>query len=131
MDFTAKNLISIAANEVGYKEKASNSKLDDKTANAGNKNYTKYARDLNKAGYYNGNKNGYAWCDVFVDWCFYQLTSKNSKKAQALEYQTGPLGAGCKYSAQYYRNKGHFKKTPEAGDQIFLEKLVVKSIQVL
>ena len=56
----ASDVIAIALAEVGYKEKASNSQLDDKTANAGSNNYTKYARDLKNAGYYNGNKNGYA-----------------------------------------------------------------------
>ena len=39
---TAANLIKIAAAEIGYKEKASNSNLDDKTANAGSNNWTKY-----------------------------------------------------------------------------------------
>lgn len=54
-----KTVLDIALAEKGYHEKASNSQLDDKTANSGNKNYTKYARDLFAAGYYNGNKNGY------------------------------------------------------------------------
>ncbi len=35
-------LIQTADNEVGYLEKSSNSQLDDKTANAGMNNYTKY-----------------------------------------------------------------------------------------
>ena len=38
-------LIQTADNEVGYLEKSSNSQLDDKTANAGMNNYTKYWRD--------------------------------------------------------------------------------------
>ena len=62
MAYTVENLLKIAQNELGYYEKASNSNLDSKTANAGSNNYTKYARDLAAAGYYNGNKNGYAWC---------------------------------------------------------------------
>lgn len=37
-------LIAVAGDEVGYKEKKSNSNLDDFTANAGNKNYTKYGQ---------------------------------------------------------------------------------------
>ena len=36
----------IALAEVGYLEKASNEQLYDKTANAGKKNFTKYARDI-------------------------------------------------------------------------------------
>ena len=66
------DVVNIALAEVGYREKASNAYLDDKTANAGAANWTKYARDLAAADYYNGNKNGYAWCDVFVDWCFFK-----------------------------------------------------------
>ena len=119
MSFTANKLIAIAEAEVGYLEKKTNSQLDSKTANAGGNNYTKYARDLNKAGYYNGNKNGFAWCDVFVDWCFYQLCDKNATQAQQIIYQTGTLGAGCSYSAGYYRKAERFYSTPKVGDQIF------------
>lgn len=120
---TVKKLLEIALAEKGYLEKASNSQLDDKTANAGSKNYTKYASDLKAAGYYNGNKNGYAWCDVFVDWCFFMLCGKDKAKAEAMTCQTGTLGAGVKYSAQYYMNKGrYFESDPKPGDQIFFYK---------
>ena len=119
MGYTASELIKIAEAEIGYLEKKSNSSLDSKTDNAGKNNWTKYARDLYKAGYYNGNKNGYAWCDVFVDWCFYQLCGKDAKKAEAMICQTGDYGAGCTQSAQYYKNKGRLFSTPKPGDQIF------------
>ncbi len=119
MAYTASELIKIAEAEVGYLEKKSNSQLDDKTANAGSNNWTKYARDLRAAGYYNGNKNGYAWCDVFVDWLFYQLCGKDAKKAQQIICQTGAYGAGCSWSARYYRNAGRFYSSPKVGDQIF------------
>ena len=119
MAYPASALIKIAEAEVGYLEKTSNSNLDSKTGNAGYNNYTKYARDLYNAGYYNGNKNGYAWCDVFVDWCFWQLCGKDAKKAQDMICQTGDCGAGCTYSAQYFRNKGRFYSSPKVGDQIF------------
>jgi hypothetical protein len=81
MAYTVEKLIAIAKNELGYYEKASLLSLDDKNANKGANNFTKYAKDLNAAGYYNGNKQGVAWCDMFVDWCFYQLTDKDAKKA--------------------------------------------------
>lgn len=119
MGYTASELIKIAEAEVGYLEKKSNSNLDSKTANAGYNNYTKYARDLYNAGYYNGNKNGYAWCDVFVDWCFWQLCGKDTKKAEHMICQTGDLGAGCGWSGDYYRNAGRFHSSPKVGDQIF------------
>lgn len=114
---SAQTVINIALAEVGYLEKATNANLDSKTGNAGYNNYTKYARDLFNAGYYNGNKNGYAWCDVFVDWCFFRAYGKAA--GQAAECQTGNLGAGCSYSAQYYRGQSRYDKTPQVGDQIF------------
>lgn len=114
-------LLNIAAAEVGYLEKASNSQLDDKTANAGKANFTKYARDLDAIGFYNGRKQGFAWCDVFVDWCFNKAFGK--KAALALTYQptdaSKNCGAGCKYSRRYYQKKGRLFDTPEPGDQIF------------
>lgn len=113
------DIVSIALAEVGYREKASNAALDDKTANAGAANWTKYARDLAAAGYYNGNKNGYAWCDVFVDWCFFK--AYGAVEGQRIQCQTGPLGAGCIYSAQYFQQKGRFDRTPKVGDQVFFQ----------
>ena len=114
----ANDVIQIALAEVGYKEKASNANLDDKTANAGSNNWTKYARDLANAGYYNGNKNGYAWCDVFVDWCFYKAFGSDGQRIQC---QTGPYGASCVYSKQYYQAQGRCDKNPRVGDQIFFK----------
>lgn len=116
---TVSKLIQIALAEEGYLEKASNASLDSDTANAGSANYTKYARDLDAIpDFYNGKKNGYSWCDVFVDWCFVKAFGAEA----ALKLTCQPkksAGAGCKYSAQYYKNKGQFHKTPKVGDQIF------------
>lgn len=115
-----KKLLDIALAEEGYLEKASNSQLDSKTANAGNRNYTKYARDLdNTPNFYNGKKNGYPWCDVFVDWCFVKAFGVDQGRALLCQ----PLrssGAGCGASANYYKQKGQFHKSnPKVGDQIF------------
>lgn len=118
---TAEKLIAVAIGELGYKEKASNSNLDDKTANAGSANYTKYARDFDQKypNWYNGKKNGYAWCDMFVDWCF--LTAFGYENALRLTCQPEKsAGAGCTYSLRYYKNKGQFHTSdPKPGDQIF------------
>lgn len=120
MSLFASKALKIAEAEIGYLEKASNKNLDDKTANAGSKNYTKYARDLYKAGYYQGNKNGYAWCDVFFDWVIWKLCGEDAVKAQEITCQTGPYGAGCTNSAQYYKQGGRFHTSnPQPGDQIF------------
>lgn len=117
---TPERVIAIALAEVGYLEKKSNSQLDSKTANAGSGNYTKYARDLDAIpGFYNGRKNGFAWCDVFVDWVMVQAFGREA--AQKLLCQPDKsLGAGCTYSANYYKAKGQFhKSSPKPGDQIF------------
>ena len=113
----ASEVVAIALGEVGYKEKATNANLDNKTANAGSNNWTKYARDLRNAGYYNGNKNGYAWCDVFVDWCFFK--AYGATEGQKIQCQTGDLGAGCTYSMQYFKNQRRLDMNPKVGDQIF------------
>lgn len=113
-------LLGIAAAEVGYLEKKSAENLDHKTANAGDKNYTKYARDLDAIpGFYNGRKQGSSWCDVFVDWLF--VMAFGVEPALKLLCQAmGGCGAGVKYSAQYYKAKGRFFETgPHPGDQIF------------
>ena len=113
-------VVSIALGEVGYVEKVSNGSLDLKTANAGTGNWTKYARDLWQAGYYNGNKNGYEWCDVFVDWCFFKAFGKT--EGQLMQYQSGPLGAACPYSAGYYKARGKYDREPRVGDQVFYQQ---------
>ena len=102
------DIVTIALAEVGYREKASNANLDDKTANSGAANWTKYARDLAAAGYYNGNKNGYAWCDVFVDWCFFK--AYGAVEGQRIQCQSGPLGAGCIFSA-FFQSGGEIGHT--------------------
>lgn len=116
----ASKVVEIALGEVGYLEKKSNSQLDSKTGNAGYNNYTKYARDLDAiSSFYNGKKNGYAWCDIFTDWVF--VKAFGVEKAKELLCQPDKsYGAGCYYSARYYKNKGQFyTQNPKPGDQIF------------
>lgn len=117
---TSAMLLEVARAEVGYLEKKSNSQLDDKTTNAGSGNYTKYARDLDAVpGFYNGRKNGFDWCDVFVDWCFVKAFGVDTAKKLLCQPEKS-LGAGCRFSANYYKEKGQFfTKDPKPGDQIF------------
>lgn len=121
MAYDKQKVIDIALAEVGYLEKKNGNNLDDKTANAGNANYTKYSRDLANLNFYNGRKQGVAWCDVFVDWCFVQAYGKDA--ALALTCQptkaANNCGAGCKYSRQYYQSKKQLHDSPCAGDQVF------------
>ena len=121
MGYTATQLVEIATAEIGYHEKASNSNLDSKTANSGNKNFTKYGRDLFKAGFFNGNKNGFDWCAQFPTWCVWKLTGKNKKKTEYILCVGGDLSAGCGFALKYYKAAGRFDKTPKVGDQIFFK----------
>lgn len=63
---TLQGLINRAYEEQGYIEKASNANLDSKSTNKGDKNYTKYARDVNNAGL--RGCQGQAWCCTYQFW---------------------------------------------------------------
>lgn len=115
----ASKVIEIAMVEIGYLEKETNSNLNSKTGNAGDGNYTKYARDLDAiSGFYNGRKLAQPWCSVFVDWCFVQAFGVS--EAKRITYHT-QLGAGCDYAAKAYQSAGRWYKTPKVGDEIFFK----------
>ena len=108
-------VINIALAEVGYLEKKSNSNLYDKTANAGSNNYTKYGKEMHDI-YPSVMDFPAAWCDCFVDWCFY--------KAYGTANAKGLLGGNFNdytpSSAQLYKNKNAwYTSNPKVGDQIF------------
>ena len=73
-------LISVAREELGYLEKASNSNLYDKTANAGYKNYTKYWADIKPSW------QGQPWCAIFVTWCFEKAFGKENARKLLKHY---------------------------------------------
>ena len=113
-------VIALAEQEIGYHEKKSKKDLDDKTKNSGSANYNKYAEwfDTKAKDFYNTKKNPSSWCDEFVDWLFCQVFGE--AKAREMLYQPKKsLGAGCKYSAGYYRSNKAWYDEPELCDQIF------------
>lgn len=114
--------VAVALGEVGYLEKQTRDGLDDKLQNAGEENFTKYARDLDASlGFYRGSKQGLPWCDVFVDWCFVQAYGPHLARRLLCQ----PLlsrGAGCRYSYAYFRDAGKIFDRPEPGDQIFFRR---------
>lgn len=119
---SAEKLIAIARAEIGYREKENNSltSLYDKNSNAGRGNYTKYGYEMDTkyAGFYNGKKNGYAWCDVFVDWC--HCAAFGAERARALLCQPDKsLGAGVQFSRMYFRSAGQLHDIPRVGAQVF------------
>lgn len=121
--------------DVGYHEKATNAQLDDPKANSGSNNWNKFAAfvdGLRAKGlnFYNGKKNGYEWCDVSFDtemiWFIMSLGFDEIAAAnlamQMLYQPANSCGAGCKYSANYYRAAGAWIErsgTPKPGDQFF------------
>ncbi len=111
---TVDKVLMVALNEVGYLEKKSNAQLDDKTANAGSANYTKYGRDMHNI-YPAVMDFPAAWCDAFVDWCFYKAYGV----ATAKSLLNGNFDDYTAASAQMYKNKGAWYTSPKVGDQIF------------
>lgn len=123
-----KKILEIANAEVGYLEKSKSayinnpSILDDKTAGAGRDNFTKYARDIdNIPNFYNGKKQGYPWCDVFVDWCFVQAFGIQ-RAMELLNQPERSTGAGCGFSMNFYKSINQFFTAPKKGDQIFFKQ---------
>lgn len=108
MNDEAKRLVEYALSQVGYSESPKGS----------NKN--KYAAEIDKnyPDFYNGKKNGVAWCDVFVDYCFLHCFGE-TKALYMLCQPKKSCGAGCKFSAEYYKAKNRFGGTAEVGSQIF------------
>lgn len=117
LDTTAvTKVIRIAEAEVGYKEKASNKDLNSKTANAGSGNYTKYGRDMHNV-YPKTMDFPAAWCDAFVDWCFYSAFGKDL----APKMLCGTFDDYTVNSANFYKKAGRWFTSPEIGDQIFFK----------
>jgi hypothetical protein len=109
-------VIKIAKEEVGYLEKKSNKDLDSKTANAGSANYTKYGRDMHALQPSNMDYPA-AWCDCFVDWCFYKAFGADL----ARKVLCGDFDDYTVNSANYYKRAGRWTKTAKRGYQVFFQ----------
>lgn len=112
MSYDINLVLRVAEQELNYLEKATAAQLDDKTANAGSGNYTKYWRDLSP------NMQGQPWCDGFVSWCF--------KQAYGAEAANKILCGGLKSfytpnSAELYKKSVRFSQTPTVGAQVFFK----------
>lgn len=83
-------------------------------------NHNKYSQYLDSIpGFYAGKKDGFAWCDCFVDAGFCQCYGVVGAK-ELLCQPDNSLGAGCLYSANYFKQHGRFHEhNPQTGDQIF------------
>ena len=106
-------LLEVATKEVGYLEKKNGNSLNDKTANAGSANYTKYGYDMHKL-YPTTMDYPAPWCDCFVDWCFVKAFGKDIAVKMLHKFDDYTVN-----SAGYYKNNKEWYKTPKVGDQIF------------
>lgn len=116
-------VIALAESYVGYKEKASNSQLEGFTANAGNKNWNMFADYIDKKypNFYNGKKNGYDWCDCFVD-CMFLMAYGYEDALRLLCQPEKSTGAGCLYSRGFYKARRRYSTIPKVGSQVFFAK---------
>ena len=117
MNITPKQVLTLAAKYIGYKEKASNKDLYSFEGNAGKGNYTMFQDELAKAGFWNNNKQGYEWCTSFVAWCFWRLCG--NVEAKRILCLTGDYGASCVSWAKYYAAQARLFTKPKVGDQYF------------
>ena len=110
------SMLSIAQNEIGYLEKKSNSNLDDKTANAGSKNYTKYWRDLKPSW------QGSYWCQAFVNWVFVKAFGET--KAKEMLYATNGLSYYTPDASNFFKNNKAWYTSPKVGDIIYFKNSI-------
>lgn len=118
---TAADVVRIAKTQIGYHEKKTNAQLDDFTANSGSNNFTKYARDVWKAGFWNGSKQGFDWCTTFCLWCIWMACGCSvSDTKQVQPY--GIYGASCKWETKYYKEAKRWSEKPAVGYQAFFKR---------
>lgn len=98
-------ILDIARAEIGYLEKATNSYLDEKTANAGYNNFTKYGEWYEM--------NGVPWCNQFIAWCAHMAGEDDAVGKYAY----------VPYQHQFFSNRGEYYDKngylPVPGDIIF------------
>lgn len=109
MKYTASAIVAQARKELGYLEKKTNAKLNDKTANAGSNNWTKYNK-------YFGYSNVY-WCANFFCWLFAVIFGKEAGK----KVLCGSYSASCETLRQQFIKAKRYSDTPKVGDAIFFK----------
>lgn len=117
-------ILDIANAEVGYIEKSwdayrkNPTVIYDKVAGAGKDNVTKYAKEMDDMGVYNGIKQGYPYCNVFIDWIFVQSVGLD----RARELLIG-FSAGCTQDWNWLKSAGRIVNNAQRGDLIFFRNL--------
>lgn len=112
--FSKLGVIGVAHAMLGYLEKQSNKDLWDKTANAGNKNYTIIAELFKE--YTGMNFQAQPWCmmTLVVIVCI----AYGKEKALKLLHK---FTAKCSYQVDYFKKVGEYFSKPKIGDFIFFK----------
>ena len=76
--------------------------------------FNKYARALDRTGLYNYPKDGYDWCDIFYDWLLVEEFGLDVALLMSNQPMHG-CGAGCEFSASYYRAVNQWSGEPSLG----------------
>ena len=118
----ANDVIQIATAELGYHAKETNDQLDDKKANFGTKNFTKFAQEMDTEypSFYGVKRNGQSWAGLFFDYCM--IKAYGEQEALRLMYlEPGNMGYDLDYKIKVYIDHGKFGTEPKIGDQVFFE----------
>lgn len=102
------DILKIAFNEIGYREKQTNNNLNSKNENSGKNNYTKYGK------WYGINPG--KWCAMFVSWCSYK---GGANKDLINPFASVSIGMDWFKEQGLFKNKNDYK--PKAGDIIFFK----------
>lgn len=117
MAFDVKRVLAVAESEVGYLEKKNGDLkyLYDKTANAGDANFTKYGYEMHNI-YPAVMDYPAAWCDAFFDYLMqFSFGVSNARK------MIGNFDDYTPNSANLYKKMGAWYAIPKIGDQIFFQ----------
>ncbi len=116
---TLENLIRKALSEEGYVEKQSNKDLDSKTANRGDKNYTKYARDVDAASLMGCQ--GQPWCCTFQFWLEIQEFGVEKALKHWNMSRSSYVGYNCFATYNAFKKAGKVGMTPRLGAVVIFD----------
>lgn len=113
---TASKVIKVEKKYDGYLEKETNKNLDSMKENAGDNNYTRFARDYYK--YTGGNYQGQPWCAMFQSVCLVEAFGLDIAK----KLLGGSLYHNCATAVNQFKKAGIWKTSnPKPGDVVIFQ----------
>ena len=109
-------VMAIARDEIGYLEKRTNACLEDKIANAGAGNFTKYWAVMAPS------LQGQPWCQCWINYIF--RAAYGEAKAKEMLYSPGGWSYYTPTCAGYFAANGAWYSSPEIGDIIYFKNSV-------